>query len=160
MEIAYLLAAIIGGVFYFTLKYFVDNRHISGIKLTNITDQGIQELVESMVNFLNEVNGVNAKPPRVKIADLSSENVEYNPSGQAAAIYDYKLKMIFIDANYMRSLDNNIKTLARYVSHEWKHYSDHLEGITYNSAGVEICEERARSFEVRGMKSIVRNLEW
>jgi hypothetical protein len=155
----YVVLMLVCGVFYYGMRYLTQNRHISSIPLSDITDPGIQELAESMVSFLNEVYGVQSKPPRIKLANLSGEDIVYDPNEQPAAQYDYKLKMILLDPNYMRYLGNDIRTLSIYMSHEWKHYSDHLEGITYESVGWEVCEARANKFQKEGSRKILENLE-
>lgn len=153
----WLLVIVFGSIFYFGSKYFVENHHIARIRLSDMKDDDVLDLINNMLNFHKETQGVSTIP-KFKFADLSKEKSGYDDY-PVNAFYVYKLKMILFDLNYMRSAGYNIKNLARIVSHEWQHYVDHLQGITYDTAGMEICEMRADKFEVVGMRDIIRNLE-
>ena len=152
------IMAIVGLSFLYGIEYIRNQKYFDIIPLTSFSDKTLLELITNMLNFHKETQGVKSIP-KIKVADLSKEKSEYDDS-RVEGLYVYNLKMIIIDVNHLKSRNRKLKDLARIVSHEWQHYVDHLNGITYDTVGVDMCENRATKFAVRGSRQIIKNLEF
>lgn len=141
---------------YLLIRYFTTNSYISSIKLSDIEDDGVSEICDDMINLLMVITETKKKP-KLKFGDLSKEITKYN-NKRVHGLYVQHLKMIVLDLAYLRECKYTIKDLAELVSHEFQHFVDHMNNITYDTVGVELCESRARKFGKKGQREIVRNL--
>ena len=152
------LVSVVGIFVYFVINYLTTNSHISSIKLSDIQDEGVKEICDDMIKLLMFVTDTTQKP-KLKFGDLSKEVNEYD-GRRLHGVYYGHLKLIVIDLKCIREDNYNIKDLAGLVSHEFQHFVDHLNNITYETVGMELCESRARKFERKGRREIVSSLKF
>lgn len=150
------IVCLVGLPLYFLINYFTTNSHISSIKLSDIQDDGIKEICDDMIKLLMFVTNTTQKP-KLKFGNLSKEVNVYDGRRLHGAYYGH-LKLIVIDLKHIREENYTIKDLAELVSHEFQHFVDHLNNITYDTVGVELCESRARKFSKKGQREILNNL--
>ena len=150
------IVCLVGLPLYFLIKYFATNSHISSIKLSDIQDDGVKEICDDMIKLLMFVTNTTQKP-KLKFGVLSKEVNVYDGRRLHGAYYGH-LKLIVIDLNHIKEENYSIKDLAELVSHEFQHFVDHLNNITYDTVGMEICESRARKFSKKGQREILSNL--
>jgi len=152
------LVSVVGIFVYFVINHFATNSHISSIKLSDIQDEGVKEICDDMIKLLMFVTDTTQKP-KLKFGDLSKEVNEYD-GRRLHGVYYGHLKLIVIDLKCIREDNYNIKDLAELVSHEFQHFVDHLNNITYETVGMELCESRARKFGRKGRREIVSSLKF
>lgn len=151
----WLLVILICGPLYLILIYFDRNEHLARLKLTDFLDSDHDGNIVNMINFLSEQYGV--KPPKYRRADLSKQTASYDKTIRLYGLYLTGQKMILIDVNHLKEIGFTMKKLAEVVAHEWQHYVDDLNGINYDTVGSDLCEARARKFEKKGSREIIRS---
>lgn len=156
--VIWFIVCLVGLPLYFFINYFATNSHISSIKLSEIEDVGVKEICDDMIKLLMFVTDTTQKP-KLKFGDLSKEVNVYDGRRIHGAYYGH-LKLIVIDLKHIREENYSIKDLAELLSHEFQHFVDHLNNITYETVGMELCESRARKFEKKGRREIVSSLKF
>jgi hypothetical protein len=151
-----ILVIVVGLLILWVFRYLHTNQHLGRIKLDLMTDAGIQYTSKTMLEFLGEE--YKQKLPKLNFGDLSKHKAEYDID-LVFGVYVYDQKMIVLDIDALKKHGHNINYLAEIISHEWKHYVDHLLDITYETVGVEMCEQRAHRFAKEGRKLIMKNIE-
>lgn len=143
--------------FYYGLRWLERNGPFTMTKLRDMDNKDIDDFVKSMMNFLKETQGI-SKTPKYRFGDLSKQESAYEVE-RVYGIYDYNLKLIVLDVAGLKEFGASIKDLTYLFSHEWQHYIDHLNGITYDTVGVEMCESRAVKFGKKYSREICKNIE-
>ena len=151
-----IVTIVCGGLYYFN-RYFDMNLHLSGVKLNTMNRSDQEIMCKAMIEVLADEEGFDTLP-KFKFANLSKIKAAYGDNMRLSGFYDYGLKMIMIDVDYLSECGDTVKDMANLISHEWQHYVDHLNGITYDTHGVEICEARANRFEKKGSRIICKSL--